>query len=230
METFRDFLFEIFRNEWNKTSADRKSDCADWTEFYNHWIDLMKSIIAMTPSDIQSDSLVAIRFLEFNREILWALFATMVGSYESTVRELRFWLEALLQAYLADLKGGVLTLSRRLENLTGTRLIKACAFEEPYESQLRSIYKSLSKYVHPTRRELNFESVDPRVTFFYDRESFDRNRHLHGKTCDAILFIVMKSFPIAARNYAKKHLVLESLQDLGYDLSLRCIRGLLAHQ
>jgi hypothetical protein len=227
LEGLRDMLFNIFRKEWDRTFAAQKNQCADWTEFHNHWIDLMKSIIAIVPRDVQLQSLTAIRFLEFNRDILWSFFTTMVGSYETSIRELRFWLEAMLQAHLIDRNGGLPRMSKRIEKMTGSRLIRACGFGAPYQSELMRIYKQLCKYVHPTREELNLESKDVRVTFFYDKDSFKRNRILHRSTYDAILFIVMITFPDAAKQYVQKHLVMESLQDLEYILSTRYITEIL---
>ena len=219
-------LFDMFRKEWDTTFSSHGIECADWTEFYNHWIDLIKSIIKIVPEGMQGQSLMCIRFLELNRDILWSLFATMVGAYENAVRELRFWFEVILQAYLVDHRGGITRLSGNVEKITGSRLIKECNFKNQYNLRLKQLYGELCKFVHPTRQELNLDSSDPRVTFQYDEESFERNRELHTKTYDAILFIVMASFPEAAKDYYRKHLTLESLHALGYELSLKYLNEL----
>ncbi|MBN2229040.1 MAG: hypothetical protein JW779_05555 [Candidatus Thorarchaeota archaeon] len=226
MESIRDMLLATFMQEWNQTSKLHKDECADWTEFYNHWIDLMKSIIEIVPDSTKRESLVLVRFLELNRDILWSLFATMVGAYETAVRELRFLLEALLQAYLVDNRGGLSKLSDHVERITGNRLIGACNFGEPYESSMRNLYKELCQYVHPTRQELSPFVFDPRVSFYYDNTCFLRNRELHRKTSDAILFIVMSAFPKAAKHYSEKHLTWDSLMELNLELSMEYLKNL----
>ena len=224
MENLCNLLFDMFRREWDTTFSTHGIDCADWTEFYNHWIDLIKSIIKIVSEDVQRQSLMCVRFLELNRDILWSLFATMVGAYENAIRELRFWFEAILQAYLVDSRGGISRLSGNVERMTGNRLIGECNFSSPYNSKLRQLYGELCKFVHPTRKELDLDSVTPRTTFHYDRLSFERNRELHTRTYDAILFVVMVNFPEAAKDYCKKHLTVKSLHDLGYELSLKYLK------
>ncbi len=112
--------------EWNKTFEFHEKDCTHWTEFYNHWIDLIRSIVSQVPEEKQCQSLMAVRFLELNRDILWGLFSSMVGSYEAAIRELRFWFEAILQAHVVDERGGIQNLSKRLESVVGTKLIRKC--------------------------------------------------------------------------------------------------------
>lgn len=214
-------FFDIFEEEWDKTSEIHKKDCVYWTEFYNHWIDLIRSIISQVPEEKQYQSLTAIRFLELNRDILWGLFSSMVGSYETAIRELRFWLEAILQAHLVDARGGIQKLSRGVECLVGAKLIRTCGFPEQFSSRLLKLYKDLCKYVHPTKEELNLDCPDARITFTYEKSSFLRNLELTKRTYDAILYIVMTTFHEASKDYAQKTLVLQSLEMMNYELTLR---------
>ena len=220
MESLRTQLFDIFERQWEVTTKSHLADCTDWTECYNHWIDLMKAILETVPREIALNSLTAFRFLEINRDILWSLFATMVGAYQSAIRELRFWLEAFLQAYLVDRRGGISRLSSKVEKLNGNRLIIQCGFGENQETYMKTLYADLCKYVHPTKRELNFENPDPRVTFSYDEASFDLVHRLHRSVFDAILFLVMSTFPDAATNYMSRPLVIDSLKKMRFDLSI----------
>jgi hypothetical protein len=227
LEEFRDFLINIFKDNWNETFAARDVECADWVEFDNHWIDLMKSIIDMIPKDVLARSLTAVRFLELNRGIIWNFFGTMVGAYEVTIRELRFWFEAMLQAYLTDLKGGVKYLSKRVAKLHGSALIEKCGFDNVYEQELKRIYKELCGFVHPSLEELDLGLIDDRVTFSYNETKFNITRRVHRDVYDAILFIAMNIFPKAAKDYKCKHLVVKSLGEMDCKLSVRYLEQLL---
>ncbi len=68
---------------------------------------------------------------------------------------------------------------------------------------------------------MSVDFSDARMTFAYDETSFQRNVELAGRTYDAILFVVMTTFPDASKDYAQKTLVLESLKSMNYKLSLR---------
>ena len=226
LESFREFLLETFIKNWDITYEAHKEECADWVEFDNHWIDLMKSIIDTVPKDNLSRSLTGIRFLELNRAILWSYFGTMIGAYEITIRELRFWLEAMLQAYLADSQGGIERLSKRFTKIHGTALIKKCNFDQVYESELIKIYSELCEFVHPTIKELDWGLIDDRVVFSYNKEKFNMNRKLHRNAYDAIMFITMNAFPSATTEYIKKPLTISSLRMMNCRISLKYLNAI----
>ncbi|MGO9122541.1 MAG: hypothetical protein ACLQPD_33620 [Desulfomonilaceae bacterium] len=106
----------------------------------------------------RNELLIAIRFVEAFRIFNWIKVCLACGSYDSVFRELRFMLDGIAQACHIDLNHVDASLACKLEvykalgdfgGFIGSGLFeKIKGLQE--RAQLISLYKELSRYVHPS--------------------------------------------------------------------------------
>jgi len=109
----------------------------------------------------RNDLLIAIRLVEAFRIFNWIKVCLACGSYHAVFRELRFLLDGIAQACYIDLNHLDATLACKLEVYKALGeiggFIGGSLFEKirdfPERTQLKAVYKELSRYVHPSVEE-----------------------------------------------------------------------------
>lgn len=139
---------------FQETVREKEKEVAEWAEH----LDNVVTILQPTLKAAGINSLVGFRLLEFFRDLIWIQHSVLHGAYHSAIRDLRYSLESMVQAYIVDGEppnaemGEKFTLVAKLgeEKFLRDVLPKA---KLAHEQAIRSVYRELSKYVHPTKEE-----------------------------------------------------------------------------
>ena len=225
-----EFLWNILKEVQKETKGRVGDNYYNWSEHYNNWIDIIRPIIRSSPSF--GNSLLGVRFLEFNKIILWIQMCIHCGQYYSALRELRFLLEFILKAYYLDKKYPNSTTEFKIQNeerLIGRRLIDELDLPNEHRSKLKILYKELSEYTHPTKEELSpilSGDVGARVTFAFDKDFFNKCKEFTNKVVDVVFFIIIKEYNNIINELKKDNKLLTSLKELKCELTINCLNDL----
>jgi len=151
-------------------------------------------------------SLTFFRVSSFYREFRWIQTCISQNAYHQSIRELRFVLESIVQAYYVDQKhrnsGMVckLEIIKAIDDvLYGGKLIERIGPGFKHKQDLKDLYSDLSKYIHSTHKEL--ESSLPKEGKIADLR-FEPNKKmtrlcvdLVNRTLDAVFFVALSNFP-----------------------------------
>jgi hypothetical protein len=166
------------------------------------------------------------RFIELQRTITWQMIAVSCGAYESAIRDLRFILEDMCQAVYIDQSFGELEAEERYkkaqgkDRLRGSKLICALDLPQDKENQFIKLYTELCDYAHPIYKVLMELFEDFKIAFFYNKEWFSNAQAFHNRTCDAILYLVLRLFPESRSIFFSKPHILQSLRNMSCSLTL----------
>lgn len=220
-----EFLWGILKGVQKETKESIGNDYYNWSEHYNNWIDIIKPLIKNSKSF--GNSLLGIRFLEFNKILLWIQMCVHCGQYYSALRELRFLLEFTLKAYYLDKKYPNSSIEEKINiekrRLFGSKLIKKLDLLDENKNQLIRLYDELSAYTHPTKEELKpilSEDVGSRVTFAFDEDFFNKCKEFTNKVVDVVFFIILKEYNEVISELKKDDKLLTSLKELECELTI----------
>lgn len=218
------FLYEIFENVEKETKNSVGNRYFIWSKHYDNWID----IIQLFQNRSSSDSLLIIRFIEFNRIMFWIQTCVYCGQYYSTLRELRFLLEFIMKAYYLDKTYPENTIEFKMEKdkekkLIGGRLIEKLDFASDVKYRLFNLYGELSGYIHPSKEELAqflAGKVDIHITFAFNEDMFNKCVDLTNKVYDMIFYIMLNRFPEISQNIKNNNSLIKSLKELDAKFTL----------
>ena len=147
------------------------------------------------------------------------------SQYYSALRELRFLLEFILKAYYLDKKYPRSIIEFKIQDgkrLIVRRLIDELDLSNDIKSRLKSLYRELSEYTHPTKEELSpilSGNVGTRVTFAFDEDFFNKCKEFTNKVVDVVFFIILKEYNDVISELKKDDKLLTSLKVLRYELT-----------
>jgi len=221
------FLYKIFEGVEKETKNSVGDRYFIWSEHYDNWIDLVQPLLKR-PS---SGSLLIIRFMEFNRIMLWVQTCVYCGQYYSALRELRFLLEFIMKAYYLDKTHPEDTIEFKIEKdkekkLYGSQLIKKLDFVPYVKDELLKLYAELCGYTHPSKEELAqllAGKVDIHTTFAFNESMFNKCAELTNKVYDLVFFIVLNKFPEISQNIKNNSLLIKSFEKLDAKFTLSYI-------
>lgn len=221
----------FFGDVVDDTFSIKGKELADWTEHQDHVVEVIRSL----QPNLQArygHSLVFFRVIEIFRDLHWIQQCVIHGAYHSAIRELRYHLEAMVQAYaLWKLHPDApmnqkLALLPALERRKFRSLLRRSGVEE---EALCKLYGDLCKYVHPSSVELTpvirDGRVDSRFTFCFDEGLFELTRAFTRRTMDALLHLMLLRFEEARKSFGEQEVVLHALRDMGLELTLRTAKG-----
>ena len=169
------------------------------------------------------------RFLELLRSLRWHMTAVFSGAYESAIRDLRFVFEDMCQAVYLDQSFGHLEPEERYKKIRGEdrrrgrTLIRLLKLPEEIQKEFLSLYGKLCDYVHPSYKLLMELFEDFKISFFYNEEWFLNAQSFHRRTCDAVLYLVLRAFPQIQSIFFDKPRVLQSLREMSCLLTLKLV-------
>jgi len=99
-------------------------------------------------------------------------------------------------------------------------LISKLRLKETYEDDIKSLYRELCDFSHPSHRLLIESREDPKVVFFYNRKWYEDSHSLHTRSVDVIFGLTLSQFPKAPMIFLKKPLVKSSLISMSMRLTL----------
>jgi hypothetical protein len=151
------------------------------------------------------NSLTFFRVVSFYREFHWIQNCLSSSAYHQCIRELRFVLDSIVQAYYIDERHHDSDMPCKLEIVKeidrwgyGGKLIEQTNLR--HKQDLKDLYRELSTYVHGTHRELT-SSVPKKpkkiadLIFEADGEMENLCIKLTNRTIDAIFFMTLNLFP-----------------------------------
>ena len=202
-EMQRDRVFFSFKPIWKKSFEEKQDKFPQWNYPADLHTALTSSIDDSYNDEEYMDSLVFRRFVGWWRSLQWCIVAAHSGMYEAIARELRFILEDLTQALYIDQKLGDSDIRSKtratsiLEDLRlrGTRLIDQVVMEDA-KAEMKSLYKVLSDYVHPSLELIQkIHTGDQYYYFTFDESQFQTSLDLYSKASDLILALMISRFP-----------------------------------
>jgi hypothetical protein len=132
----------------------------------------------------REDLFIALRLTDGINILNWIKTSLLCGSYYTVLRELRFLLESVCQAYLIDINHPYASFDAKFEVLKaisnikvsqGTRLIQKIKDLDNKE-RLKKLYGELSGYVHPSykERKLAINNVKDVLSIEYDKKLLNK--------------------------------------------------------
>lgn len=107
-------------------------------------------------------SFLVFRITEFHRTFTWLQTCLLLASYNTVFRELRFMIDAMVQAFYIDHNHPNASVETKFEILKalgnyghfiGGSLINKTKLPKGLRKKLRNLYGTLSNYVHPSYNE-----------------------------------------------------------------------------
>lgn len=171
-----------------------------FTQFIMAFYDLY----ARKRSEVRN-SLTFFRLVSFYREFRWIQYCISQNAYHQCIRELRFILDSIVQAYYIDERHCNSKMPCKVEIVKevdrwgfGGRLIEQTNLR--HKKDLKDLYSELSTYVHSTYRELisslpKKEKQIADLKFEADNEMKNLCIDLVNCTIDAVFFVTLSLFP-----------------------------------
>jgi hypothetical protein len=231
MPTIKQWLEEGYKNT---KSAATPAEFYTWTEHYDNWICVIRPLARLLSQFDRSNSLVLFRFIEVNKTLLWLYICILFGAYHPAIRELRYMLESMVQAYYVDTEHSDSDMKCKLEIIKEIDRERFAALMDrtsiPEKQEIRVLYSELSKYVHSTFEEL-ISGTDDGIPFLVDRaalgfelETFKKSVEMTNRTLDAVYCIALARFPEVIEKIESRKLFLESLKEHHCNMTLRLVR------
>lgn len=234
-----DKVFKFLRDIQEEVGKETKKKVGKklfvWTEHYNNWIDMIGPILKNITEKEAANSFVILRLLQLNNELFWLLTNTIYNAaYHQVIRELRFILESMMQAYYIDTEHSDSNIECKLEIIKeiereayGKRLIDRISLSN--KDKIRDLYSQLSKYSHSSYTELEMSilrgKVDFLVTPSFDDELFSKCEILTHKVMDIVYLIVLNRFPQICEIIMKDKMLIKALEKFDSKITLNYLRS-----
>lgn len=225
---FKYLIEKIFENA-EKETFEKGKDHFLWIEWHNNWIDIIQPILRVLFEEEKKKSLLIIRLIQFQKDLLWINKSIFSGAYHTTIRELRYIFEYTLQAYYIDVNHSDSNIECKLEimkelndlKFSGGRLIQALKIEN--KDKLQNLYSKLSAFIHPSYEELTTGKMNSRVLFGFDEELYNACKELTNRTMDAIFYITLFKFSIIKEKIKENKLLIDSFKKFDCKLTLKLL-------
>ena len=203
--------------------------CVTWEKQTETWLRLFQSSLRDLNESDRINSMTVFRLSEFWRLLLWIWMNTVWGQYHTTLREMRYVLESLIQAYYLDMEHPEATIECRLEILkemgkwaTGSRIIERSRLDNG--RRVKQPYLELCKYAHGSYEELEPAitggDIGWRIRLAFNQELFDKCEDFTKRLMDAVYFILLRRFPQSAKVAKMDQSILDFLKASNCTLTL----------
>ena len=226
----KNMLDDVYKE--TKESTTEEEFCV-WTEHYNNWIDIVRPLMKLMPAPDQGASMFFFRFVELQNNIMWILVCILFGRYHPAMRELRYVLESIAQAYYLDSEHPLadmnckLEITKEIDRKRFTRLLDRLDVVE--KQKIKLLYSDLSKYVHSTYEELRPAieegKIWERMAFGFELEMFRKCAEMTNRVLDAVYLLTLTRFPILIKELVSDTMTLSSLERQHSELTLGYIRS-----
>lgn len=214
-------------------AAATKSEFYTWTEHYDNWICIVRPLIRLLSDSDKYNSMVFFRFVEIQKTLMWIYTCVLFGAYHSAIRELRYVLESMMQAYYLDREHTSADMGCKLEIIKEIDRERFSALVDRIEmsqkQRIKVLYSELSKYVHSTYNELRPTieegKVQSRVTFGFESDMFKKCVELTNQVMDVVYCITLQRFPQTIMKIESRELTLESFRNHGCTMTLDSVRN-----
>lgn len=203
-----------------------------WSEHYDNWICFFQPLLRRLPELEKTNSMLILRWAELQNILLWIWINVLYGRYHPAIRELRYILESIIQAYYIDVRHPKADIYCKLEilkeiSIFGGRLIQKTDLE--HKEEIKKIYSDLSQYVHGSYEELKDAieegNVATRVTFAFDLELFNKCKYFTDKVMDVSYFILLGRYPWLKESILDKEMTLKNLELFHCKMTLNLLKA-----
>lgn len=230
-DEFKDLLDSVPRM-WKRSWDSHEEEIEWWYTAIKLWIEIETIIIT---SDMSGGYKQVKHFLErsffferlytLQRASAWSLVAVLSGAYESSLRDLRFTIEDIVQAiYIDQVMGETKTTDKAkaigfLEDveLRGSGLVSRADIPNDLRKPIISVYRRLSGFVHPSSEISSEKDTEHIYDFVYSKKMFKDTIELHKEAYDIVMALVVSKFPTVKQDLLLKK---ETLDFLGYQRTL----------
>ena len=190
-----------------------------------------------TKPEEQKNSLTFFRLISFYRQLKWIEECISQNAYHQAIRESRFILDSIVQAYYIDKRHPTsemqckVEIVKELEDLYGAKMIRKTHLK--HHGLLEKLYGELCAYVHSSFDELVYSrSEKPEeiasLEFERDPKMMALCMSFVNRTIDAIFFVVLSLFPdiLGPKTKLEKIRAIfpKSSKELGLNLTLSKFR------
>lgn len=229
-------LLDSVPKMWMRSWDSHEKEIEWWYRTIKLWIELEIIILeshsdggAAEITDLLERSFFFKRLYTLQKSSAWSLVAVLSGAYESSLRDLRFIIEDLIQArYIDHVMGESKTIDKAkaigfLENgqFRGSTLVMKCKLSKNLSKRIIKLYRDLSGFVHPSTEISQERDMEHIYDFSYSESYFKDATELHRRAYDIVITLVLLQFPKVRKTLLLKK---ELLEDLGYDLILENLR------
>jgi len=155
------------------------------------------------PQEFES-SLTFFRLISYYKQFKWIGDCISQNAYHQVIRELRFILDSIIQAYYVDKRHPAsdmqckLEIVKEIEYLYGSDLIDKTDLS--HKHHLKKLYGELCKYVHSSYKELlSSRPKDPKkiagLEFEPDPDMMKLCLSFVNRTIDVVFFVVLSLYP-----------------------------------
>jgi len=199
-ENFFKYTVDVFQHVYDKTTKQKNWQL--WRNFDLFVVDLHNEIVEKCKERLP-ESLTYQRILDTIRTMWLVTFEICSGAYRSAMRNLRFILESLIQAYYLDKEFPYEFATEKIDRidvdkLYGRHLILEKARMPP---GIYTVYSDLSKYMHSSKAELEHmdeilmeEGMTPTI-FVFDKSVFQGCHRVTLDAIEAITYVILNAFP-----------------------------------
>ena len=162
------------------------------------YLEIIGNLVYHVDSTYPDQNLLFFRVREMPKQLSILHFLIVASLYPQSIRELRYILESVIQAYYIDMEhpdAGImckLEVLKEIEMMVGGRLIEATNLGE--KKKIHKLYKDLSRYTHSSHEKLE-PAIERELTlnifFGYNDRMFKEATALTKRTVDTILFIIL---------------------------------------
>lgn len=196
---------------------------------FNIWIDIFNYLNPYMNDKI--NSIFYLRCLEINKHIGILHFEMLSGFYYQSIREMRYLLEAIIQAYYIDKRNpdmdiwAKLDFLKEIDEMMGSQLITESQLKN--KRVLKSLYFRLSKHIHPTYEKTNpvYEKMElyENISFEFNERMFKQCKKFIGELMDVILFITLSYEPKILEDIKSDERLINLLKEYDYALTINYI-------
>lgn len=217
------FYLNINRKTFHSFKREEYYACV---KHFNIWIDVFNYLSPLINDKI--NSIFYLRCLEINKHIGILHFQILSGFYYQSIREMRYLLEAIIQAYYIDKTNPdtdiwtKLEFLKEIDDVIGSQLIKKSQLDN--KNALKSLYFRLSEHIHPTYKKLNpvYEKMElhENISFEFNRRMFNQCKKFIDQFMDITLFIALSYEPKVIEDIKSDEKLLNSLEKYNYRLTI----------
>jgi len=230
-------VFAFLKDELERVGEETRDKVGDkyytWSGHYNNWINITQPLLQEVSEFEKINSLVIFRLIELQKQLLWIRTSVLYGQYHHAIRELRYVLDSMFQAFYLDKEYPdddiyyKLEIIKKKDRLYGGKLIRKLDLNN--KGKLKELYSTLSKYVHSSYEELEPTikggKVAFRVTFAFDEDLFNKCADFTNKVMDVIYFVVFNRFPQLCAKVQRDAMTINLLKRFKCELSLKYLES-----
>jgi hypothetical protein len=213
--------------------AATRQEVYTWIDHFNNWLGIVSPLSKHLAEFDSLNSMVFFRAHEIMKNLGWMHACMLFGAYHSVIRELRYVLESMVQAYYLDYEhpnadmGCKLEIIKEIDKERFSNLVDV--IEIPEKQKIKVLYSDLSRYAHSSYEEIgpalegDFISLLSRVSFGFEKTMFKRCVEMTNRVMDVVYRVMFQRFPQAIRQIEDPELTMKSFREHECEMALHYV-------